>query len=338
MFFFRIFTGVILMIWGADARYKPNDRCQVDGFPMGRCKIGDDCTTLQQYLVAGKAKLNDFHCGYETPFSPRMYCCPDDPPLPRATPTRQTYAKHLVSLRYLNPVTLDDYIYQCTGVIVSPSFVLATTKCLGKNIVSRPNKILLGSTDPSKYVDSQIATDIKRNISYNNELVLFELEKELTSSQLSGIVSVAPTCLTSDVKGDPKTFAVGFAFNLDESTNCALFSQQMRNVHIDQCRNVENKRQIQGLNFENSHLCFEPETVSSNSRQSEQCLRCLTASSSVLHVQRPDGSYCVAGIATPTTDECVENGAPVYYTNIVSDYRVSDFLINFVVDKSASTD
>lgn len=51
--------------------------------------------------------------------------------------------------------------------------------------------------------------------------------------------------------------------------------------------------------------------------QDSNCVQCLTASASVLHVPQADGTLCVAGIATPTTNECVRNKEElVYYTMI----------------------
>lgn len=51
--------------------------------------------------------------------------------------------------------------------------------------------------------------------------------------------------------------------------------------------------------------------------QDSNCVPCLTASASVLHVPQADGTLCVAGIATPTTNECVRNKTElIYYTMI----------------------
>ncbi|KAL7743543.1 hypothetical protein ACLKA6_013349 [Drosophila palustris] len=325
------------MICGADAAERlhlnENDRCYKVGLPLGRCKLPENCQTLPEYIKAGLFTMADvLECGFKDAFSAMMYCCPDDPPPSRAIPTRQPNRSltgtHLVSLEYLKPVTLDDVVYRCTGIVLTPSYVLATTKCIGKDIIGRPNKVLLGSTDSRLYVDSQTEIEIKSYTSYNNELTLFELEKEIPSSQLLENVSKATLCNRLDLSGEPNLFAVGYAYDQHEGSNCALFSQQLRLVNSDECINVRSSRQIEGIRWRNSHLCVLPENrvLVSDAYPRNNCLKCLTASSSVLHLQRPDGSQCVAGIATPTTDECLENRLPLYYTNIVSNNGVNDFL------------
>lgn len=110
--------------------------------------------------------------------------------------------------------------------------------------------------------------------------------------------------------------------------NCDLFAQQLHLEDLETCRGVQNQRGVQGLR--NSHFCL---AVVGNGVRNGQCRKCLTASSSVLHVRLPNGKYCVAGIATPTTNICDDTVKLLYYTNILSD-SVSDFL-NLTINRKS---
>lgn len=110
--------------------------------------------------------------------------------------------------------------------------------------------------------------------------------------------------------------------------NCDLFAQQLHLEDHETCRGVQNPREVQVLG--NSHFCL---SVVGNGVRDSQCRRCLTASSSVLHARLPNGKYCVAGIATPTSNACDDTVKLLYYTNILSD-SVSDFF-NLTINRKS---
>lgn len=106
--------------------------------------------------------------------------------------------------------------------------------------------------------------------------------------------------------------------------NCELFEQEVYLEQNSKCRKVQNQRGVKGLGT--SEFCVRVgATVSPVASGESQCQKCLTASTSVLHIKKPNGVYCVAGIATPTTNECDEKVEYLYYTNILED-TISDFL------------
>ncbi|EDV99591.1 GH12340 [Drosophila grimshawi] len=143
--------------------------------------------------------------------------------------------------------------------------------------------------------------------------------KQINLDQMPNARS-ATLCIEEEAKGASNLYAVGFAQGVD-GNNCDLFTTPL--VLSDDCSLVQATRRVEGFDIPGMHLCVKPISGGSHSRQMDSCSKCLTASSSVLHVQRTDGSFCVAGIATPTTNKCVVNNNSIYYTSVVnSDARM----------------
>lgn len=174
-----------------------------------------------------------------------------------------------------------------------------------------------------------------------NDLVLFEFNQPLSQEEFESNGYRDPVCRLEDVTFDTKLVAIGHAQDNGKLTNCflcglstsylsitgqncELFEQEVHLEENSKCRKVQNQRGVKGLGT--SQFCVrvgaEVSPVASNGNQ---CRKCLTPSTSVLHIKKPNGDYCVAGIATPTTNDCDESVEYLYYTNILGD-AVSDFL------------
>ncbi|XP_062140225.1 uncharacterized protein LOC133848606 [Drosophila sulfurigaster albostrigata] len=309
-------------------KYKEFDTCGGDrGFPQGVCRYPQHCCTIIEYLTEKNIQLNDVpSCGFNSPFEGKMICCPktdtqrttSGPPIFRFTGT------HLVTMRYFKNEHLDEFVYHCTGVLLSSSQVLASKQCAGEEgeEIFRPSRVMLGSQDARVDDESNIKKDIKKLTSYKNDLVLIKLRTTLNKTQLMGNVSIAKLCDPVDLQRNPNFFAAAYSYNTDENESCTKFTMQLQNLNLKECKNVKVTRQIEDLATDQSHFCFRP--LPTFERKNE-CSKCLTATSSVLHVERMDGTQCVAGIATPTKNECIEEDTPLYFTNILRN-SVYDFL------------
>ncbi|KAH8414862.1 hypothetical protein KR215_007588 [Drosophila sulfurigaster] len=322
-----IFTLTLVMAV-PKPKYKEFDTCGGDrGFPQGVCRYPQDCCTIIEYLMEKNIRLNDVpSCGFNSPFKGKMICCPktdtqrttSGPPIFRFTGT------HLVTMRYFKNEHLDEYVYRCTGVLLSSSHVLASKQCAGEEgeEIVRPSRVMLGSQDARVDDKSDIKKDIKKLTSYKNDLVLIKLRTTLNKTQLMGNVSIAKLCDPVDLQRNPNFFAAGYSYNTQENESCTKFTMQLQNLNLKECNNVKVTRQIEDLATDQSHFCLRP--LPTFERKNE-CSKCLTATSSVLHVERMDGTQCVAGIATPTNNECIEEDTPLYFTNILRN-SVYDFL------------
>ncbi|EDW58137.1 uncharacterized protein Dvir_GJ15193 [Drosophila virilis] len=217
---------------------------------------------------------------------------------------------HLASLGYYKADTLDEIEYRCTAIILSPNQLLATSKCVGNKIYEKPNRVLVGVTDPRKFFDPELEFELTTKVQYKNDLALFTLSTSIDVSKTEmANVSLALLCNETELEGVPKLYAVGFA--QDNGSNCGLFKTRLE--RFNDCTNKN-----PGTIDKSRNLCLVPQRNASHAGVSDDCTKCLTASTSVLHVERADGSFCVAGIATPTTNDCIVNSGPIYYTSIVS--------------------
>lgn len=93
------------------------------------------------------------------------------------------------------------------------------------------------------------------------------------------------------------------------------------------CRNVLNTLKVEDIGDANTHVCVTPGRNYVTPDDDNSCSKCLTGTSSVLQLERPDGSYCVGGIATPTTNECNVNDVsdPLYYT-LLLDSTIKNYI------------
>lgn len=90
-------------------------------------------------------------------------------------------------------------------------------------------------------------------------------------------------------------------------STCHLFRQELHLISADKCLDVSEN---------DFHVCLKPGKSIPTPAENDKCVQCLTGSASVLHVQRSDGSICVAGLATPTTKVCESSDKPVSFTII----------------------
>ncbi|XP_023176415.1 uncharacterized protein LOC111603168 [Drosophila hydei] len=292
------------------------------------CKLANDCITWHAYKDQHNTLIS---CGFEPLSGRELHCCPNrfpkayvppttSTPLPPTTPPphhstviQLSNFKHLVPILYLSK-HLDYFDYHCTAIILSPTRLLTTSRCVGPNIAGTPSRIAVGVTDPRVNYDEELEYEIKSGIKQmNKDLALLELHTAIDfSDKLMENASIAVLCHADELAGQPKLYAVGFAQN--EATNCGLF--KLRLERLSDCRVPELSRPVTGINTNATHICVRamPET----SPRLDGCKNCLTATSSVLHVERSDGSLCVAGIATPTTDECTVNSDSTLYTIFVN--------------------
>ncbi|XP_030246249.1 uncharacterized protein LOC115565305 [Drosophila navojoa] len=247
---------------------------------------------------------NQFPEGYVPPTTPKP-----TPPTPHPSIPTDFEVKHLAPILY-STVYMDGFEYHCTAIILSPTKLLTTSKCVGKKVRQKPSRIAVGVTDPRINYDEELEFAVTRNIKQmNNDLALLELRTAIDfTDKAMANGSIAILCHTDELAGQPKLYAVGFAQNT--VTNCGLF--QTRLERLSDCRVPELRLPVRGIDITSTHICAR--AMPESSARSDGCINCLTASSSVLHVERADGSLCVAGIATPTTDECNLTDNPVLYT------------------------
>ncbi|XP_030079298.1 uncharacterized protein LOC115482955 isoform X2 [Drosophila hydei] len=219
---------------------------------------------------------------------------------------------YLASLQYVGPLH-DDFVFRCTAIILSSKQLLTTSICVGSKERENPNSVVLGVSDMRGHIDEKLTFQLKTNaMQINNDVVLFDLHTDINfKDQSMKNVSMATLCYENELTEQSRLYAVGFAQN--EATNCGLF--KLRLERLSDCRVPELSRPVTGINTNATHICVRamPET----SPRLDGCKNCLTATSSVLHVERSDGSLCVAGIATPTTDECTVNSESTLYTIFV---------------------
>lgn len=66
-------------------------------------------------------------------------------------PDPQSTYPHMASLRYLNPVTLDSYLYRCAALVAKENFVLTSAYCAGlEDVIQMPNRVRLDLVVPFK--------------------------------------------------------------------------------------------------------------------------------------------------------------------------------------------
>ncbi|XP_064538583.1 uncharacterized protein LOC135428470 [Drosophila montana] len=322
------FIGLLALIAGAGSAGWPRRRAEGDlctwtttNYPKSHCRLARNCPTLSVYIEEKVLKLTEIpSCGFINARSSEMFCCPDEfhgvkvsSATSAPTDNNRLSFNHLASLGYYAD-NLYEIVYRCTAIILSPTQLLATTKCLGAKIYEKPNRVLVGVTDPRISLGSELEFELTANVHYKNDLAVFKLFSSIDlSQQKMANVSLATICNKTELEGDPKLYAVGFAQNHD--SNCALFKTRLE--RFNDCTKVELKRQVSGIDTSRTHMCLVPQPNASHGGQGDGCTKCLTASTSVLHVERADGSFCVAGIATPTTNDCIVNSDPIYYTRIV---------------------
>nr|XP_032295926.1 uncharacterized protein LOC6635432 [Drosophila virilis] len=296
------------------------ERCpERNGYPASTCQLAESCTTLVAYKSLERSVTV---CGFISQSGQELLCCPDRAEAisrtltPTATPETipVQMSTHLASLGYYKADTLDEIEYRCTAIILSPNQLLATSKCVGNKIYEKPNRVLVGVTDPRKFFDPELEFELTTKVQYKDDLALFTLSTSIDVSKTEmANVSLALLCNETELEGVPKLYAVGFA--QDNGSNCGLFKTRLE--RFNDCTKVELKRQVSAID-KSRNLCLVPQRNASHAGVSDECTKCLTASTSVLHVERADGSFCVAGIATPTTNDCIVNSGPIYYTSIVN--------------------
>lgn len=298
-------------------RVSEGDRCSSRlGVPPSTCTKSENCTTLKAYKNLSE---NVEGCGFYPPYGKELICCPDELPsfekettiAPLVTSDELNY-NFLASLAYLEPVKMDDFVYRFTALVLSPNLVLATSLSVHQTKNLLPIKVLLGTKDPRVYADTNVEVEIMKTSEYFNDNTLFQLKDHISEDLLRTNVSIAKLCDRDDLSNYRTMSAIGFARNPEDGTSCSIFKQKMHLVDFNNCRNVINKNDVVIDSF--GHLCMTPGAEYWTPWEDKRCLKCLIATSSVLQVERLDGSYCVGGIATPTTDDCVVSHDPLYYT------------------------
>ncbi|XP_062140226.1 uncharacterized protein LOC133848607 [Drosophila sulfurigaster albostrigata] len=311
-------------------KYQENEICGgLHGFPTGTCQLATKCTTLKTYYE--KKWINPLSvpsCGFKGPFGKAMLCCPKPFEDLKEGGSYNFTGTHLVTMRYFKNENRDEYAYRCTGVLLSSSHVLASKQCDAEEDEDIASKVKLGSQDARVIDESDIKIDVKKPTSYKNDLVLIKLRTALNTTQLTENVSIAKLCHPEDLTGHPNFFAAGYSYNTQENESCTKFTMQLQNLNLKECNNVKVTRQIEDLATDQSHFCLLPLPIY---KEGEECSKCLIATSSVLHVERMDGTQCVAGIATPTYNKCIEEDSPLYFTNILT-HSVSDFFNHVIVE------
>ncbi|XP_064538510.1 uncharacterized protein LOC135428447 isoform X2 [Drosophila montana] len=145
------------------------ERCpEKIGHPASTCQIAESCTTLVAYK---HLEYSVTVCGFVSHSGQETVCCPDPvettkPAPPSPAPTTEIIpvqmSSHLASLGYYSANTQDEIVYRCTAIILSPTQLLATTKCLGAKIYEKPNRVLVGVTDPSISLGSELEFELTK--------------------------------------------------------------------------------------------------------------------------------------------------------------------------------
>ncbi|XP_032593889.1 uncharacterized protein LOC6565142 [Drosophila grimshawi] len=303
---------------------KVGDECQFLNFTESYCELGERCSTLETFVNDGIIALEEIPtCGFMDPTSSEMLCCPSQRSISSFPQAPKQSFNHLAFLLYLNPTTLDEYVIRCTAIVLSSTKVLTSSTCVDREN-DEPSKVVVGFSNARNFnlfVHDKEIFDIKvrETTQLYNDIALLVLNRQINLDQMPNARS-ATLCIEEEAKGASNLYAVGFAQGVD-GNNCDLFTTPL--VLSDDCSLVQATRRVEGFDIPGMHLCVKPISGGSHSRQMDSCSKCLTASSSVLHVQRTDGSFCVAGIATPTTNKCVVNNNSIYYTSVVnSDARM----------------
>ncbi|XP_023034810.1 uncharacterized protein LOC111519279 [Drosophila willistoni] len=309
---------------------------QYPNYPESTCMGMHYCKTLEEFYRKENRTIYDvISCGIDVYME--LVCCPNghnetatattvsptfstsslaslsvsEPqsttPTPMQTPVRSYLDNfgHLASLKYYKDEHMDDKIYSCTALIIDDNFVLTTYAC--HTLYNQPPlSVRLG-----QQTNHQQISEIKQPLEVHEfDLVAVETFRKLNNT-IAPDAKIAEICTQVDMTNYTKLFAVGFAQNQHE--NCDLFQQEMEMLSYGACVNVRNKEGFDVNVTNESHWCLKP----INGRSKSNCIKCLRGSASVLHVERSDGGICVAGIATPTGDECSPLRSPLYYTSFL---------------------
>ncbi|XP_068155138.1 uncharacterized protein [Drosophila tropicalis] len=338
---FRIFLVALTLCiaLGQSIVLKVGQPCpRYPNYPESTCMGIRNCTTLDEFVHQENRTLYDVvSCGISVYME--LVCCPNGhngnatastvtpastssptspaspavfEPQPSTTTPKETPVRsyldnfgHLASLKYFKDEYMDDTIYSCTALIIDDYFVLTNYACRIFNN-QPPLKVRLGLQ-----TNHQQISEIKQPLKVHEfDLVAIEMFDKLNNT-IAPDAKIAEFCTQADMKNYTKLFAVAFAQKNHE--NCDLFQKEMRMLSYGACVNVRNKERFEVNATRESHWCLQP----IKSRLNTGCIKCLRGSASVLHVERSDGGICVAGIATPTADECLPLRSPLYYTSIL---------------------
>ncbi|EDX02724.2 uncharacterized protein LOC6525795 [Drosophila yakuba] len=312
--------------WAVQLEFSLNEgnACpEMPNYPKSTCKR--QCTEIIQSHIRRNTLTHEsvVHCNV----AEQLVCCPNHPPQnpfsnqlqalthsaaeSDAQPDAQKTYPHMAALRYLDPVTLDSYIYRCAAVVIKQNVVLTSAYCAGlDDIIQQPNRVRLGLVPPFKE-----ELPINGSSNYNSDIVLFRLTRNYSKEAMAKI------CSQQDLDSSRKLMAVGFAQR--NGVNCEWFEQEVSLRPFSTC-NITVWSQMRSVEGQ-THFCVHPIHMPATPR-SGSCVRCLRAGASVLHAVHADGSACVAGVATPTGGKCYRSGnATLYYSSLVNG-NVLDFI------------
>ncbi|KAH8295881.1 hypothetical protein KR044_001280, partial [Drosophila immigrans] len=228
--------------------------------------------------------------------------------------------RHLAALAYPN-ARFDGHLHRCTALLLMPQLLLASAGC------GRPSHAVFGVADLADVdEDEDQLADIARMAVYRQDLTLLTLQEPQQGRQVATICSHL-----EQTRWQTTGQLIASAWAKSNASDCSLYELPMRLLPSSACRRIDNSAGIQDL--PSRHMCAEPlqpaALVASHSSNSSNtsCLPCPAAVGSVLHLQRPDGSRCVLGVATPTgsRESCADD--VMYFTSLVDRQ-----LVKFVED------
>ncbi|XP_017850569.1 uncharacterized protein LOC108605411 [Drosophila busckii] len=309
-----------------------HDKCPpTDSYPESYCELAENCPQLQHYVNQHIISLNEVpSCDFKDDKHAELFCCPKYLPEQH----KEVYP-YLAFLGYLKPPTLDEIVYRCTALVLSSNHLLATTNCFGSEIIDNPLQAVFGVHDARDYFTGKHQLELRgveKPPVLRNDLVIYELDTSIEAAAFSFNVSRANICAAQHLRDAVELRAIAYAQN-NNAENCALFKQKLRLLPFKECSRVQNIRQVEQIKRK-THICLMPIEIGA---KLGPCTNCLIPSSSVLEAELQDGSVCVAGIATPTTADCVANMAPLYYTSIMSKSARDYFDNIFLEFQSAQT-
>ncbi|XP_030379203.1 uncharacterized protein LOC115627612 isoform X2 [Scaptodrosophila lebanonensis] len=210
--------------------------------------------------------------------------------------------KHLAAVGY-HDEHYDGFVYRCTAVILTTNILVVSAKCIGTGR-DLPIQVVVGKADLGRGPIRNNVIRIKTRRSWFNETGILVLEKHIEASQLAGVAEI---CSARELQRSPRMRSIGWGFSKVRETRCSLFEMSMQQIDKSYCADPAKKVPIY------QHHCLQPNETLTVQRD-DGCSKCLSGTGSVLHVERPDNSLCVAAIATPSSVDCNESTEPLYYT------------------------
>ncbi|KAH8343541.1 hypothetical protein KR059_012264, partial [Drosophila kikkawai] len=309
--FILLTTLPVLLTWAQSEQAEGSFCPSMANYPSSTCM--KTCPIIEDYIIKKQLKREDVVTCNK---AQGLICCPNKPPQDtslqqgsrRPPPLFESNARkyrHLAELAF-NTEHFSDHTFRCTGVLVRPNFVLTSALC-GESLEGHksPTRARLGLI---KHYNGPIEFRYDRPgaSNYNNDLSLLKLNGSFKEK------FVAHICTQREFDSANKLVAVGFSQR--NGTNCHPFQMEVSLREFSSSA-VEVNLPVRGIGNE-THFYVRP--IKPLRSEAGACNQCLRGSASILHAVLPDDGICVAGVATPTSSNCHDSGAQLYYTSLIN--------------------